>query len=152
MHVEVVARRPGTRASSGWQTCIEVTGPPIQPRSLQTKGPPGRKEPGRKVGARTPQVVPVVKNPPDHAGEVRDLGSIPRWGRSPGGGDGNPLQRSCLGNPMDRGAWRAAAHRVAESWTRLKRLSTHTRRQETVSTRTPDSLVSRPVPKTDTHE
>ena len=43
----------------------------------------------------------------------------------PGGGHGNPLQCSCLENPMDRGAWRAAVHRVAESWTRLKRLSRH---------------------------
>ena len=42
----------------------------------------------------------VVKNPPANAG---DMGSIPGWGRSPGGGNGNPLQRSCLENPMDRG-------------------------------------------------
>ena len=45
----------------------------------------------------------AVKNPPANAG---DVGSIPGWGRSPGGGNGNPLQYSCLGNPMDRGAWR----------------------------------------------
>ena len=48
-----------------------------------------------------------------------DLGSVPGWGRSPGGGHGNPLQSSCLENPMDRGARRAAAHRVAKSWTRV---------------------------------
>ena len=54
-----------------------------------------------------PQVVLVVKNPPANAGEARDAGSIPGLGRSLGGGNGNPLQDSCLGNPMDRGAWQA---------------------------------------------
>ena len=44
----------------------------------------------------------MVKNLPANAGEARDLGSIPRWGRSPGGGHGNPLQYSCLENPMER--------------------------------------------------
>ena len=53
------------------------------------------------------QVVLVVKKPPANAGVVRDGGSIPGWGRSPGGAHGNPLQCSCLENPMDRGAWRA---------------------------------------------
>ena len=48
-----------------------------------------------------------------------DLGSIPGLGRSPGEGNGNPLQYSCLENPMDRGAWWATVHRVAKSWTRL---------------------------------
>ena len=47
----------------------------------------------------------VVKNLPDNTGDIRDTGSIPRLGRSPGGG--NPLQYSCLENPMDRGAWQA---------------------------------------------
>ena len=61
------------------------------------------------------QVVLVVKNPPANAGDIRDEGSIPGMGRSPGGGHGNPLQYSCLENPMDRGAWRAIVHRVAES-------------------------------------
>ena len=54
----------------------------------------------------------VVKSPPASAGDVRDVGSIPGSGRSPGGGHSNPLQYSCLENPMDRGAWQAAAHRV----------------------------------------
>ena len=65
----------------------------------------------------------VVKNPPVSAG---DTVSIPGLGRSPGEGNGNLLQLSCLKNPMDRGAWWATVHGVAESWTRLKRLSTHT--------------------------
>ena len=67
----------------------------------------------------------MVKNPPANARDVRDAGSIPGWGRSPGGGHGNPLQYSCLENSMDRGAWRAMVHRVAKSQTQLKRLSTH---------------------------
>ena len=71
------------------------------------------------------QVPLVVKNWPTSAGDIRDAGSIPGPGRSPGGGPGNPLQCSCLENPMDRGAWRAADLRVAQSQTRLKRLSTH---------------------------
>ena len=56
------------------------------------------------------QVALVIKNPPANAGNVRDMGSIPGSGRSPGGGDGNTLQYSCLENPMDRGAWRARVH------------------------------------------
>ena len=63
----------------------------------------------------------VVRNLPANAGEVRDAGSIPGLGRSPGEGHGNPLQYSRLENPMDRGAWRATAHTVTKSWTRLKR-------------------------------
>ena len=76
----------------------------------------------QKVGPS--QVVLVVRNPPASAGDARDMGSVPGSGRSPGGGHGIPLQYSCLGNPMDRGDWRATVHRVAESQTRLKPLST----------------------------
>ena len=65
----------------------------------------------------------VVKNLPANAGDIRDLGSIPGWGRSPGGGHSNPLQYSCLENSMDRGAWRTTVYRVVKSWTRLKQLS-----------------------------
>ena len=57
----------------------------------------------------------VGKEPACNAGDTRDMGSIPRLGRSPGGGHGNPLQYSCLENPMDRGAWQATVHRVADS-------------------------------------
>ena len=66
------------------------------------------------------QVVLVIKNLPARAGNVRDLGLIPGSGRNPGGGHGNPLQYSCLENPMDRGAWRATVHGVTKSWTRQK--------------------------------
>jgi len=54
-----------------------------------------------------------VKNPPANAGDVRDLSLIPGSEDSPGGGHGNPLQYSCLENPMDRGPWQATVHRVA---------------------------------------
>ena len=55
-----------------------------------------------------------------------DTGSIPELGRSPGEGNGYPLQYSCLENPMDRGAWWATVHRIAKIWTQLKCLSMHT--------------------------
>ena len=61
----------------------------------------------------------VVKNPPADAGDVRDTGSIPGLGRSPGEGNGNPLQYSCLGNPVDKGAWQTTVHGVEKSWTQL---------------------------------
>ena len=60
-------------------------------------------------------MVQFVKNPPASAGDVRDMGSSPKAGRSSGGGHGNPLQYSCLVNPMDRGAWWATVHGVTES-------------------------------------
>ena len=59
------------------------------------------------------------KNPPAMQETLRDPGSIPGSGRCPGGEHGNPLQCSCLENPMDRGAWQAAVHGVLRSWTRL---------------------------------
>ena len=78
---------------------------------------------------RASQVVLVVMNPPANAGDVRDTRSIPGLGRSHGGGHGNPLQYSCLENPMDRGAWRATVHRVTKSQTRLKRTNIPRTRQ-----------------------
>ena len=60
----------------------------------------------------------ATKNPPANAG---DTASIPGSGRSPREGNGNPLQYSCLGNPMDRGAWRAAVHGVIKSRTQLSK-------------------------------
>ena len=59
------------------------------------------------------------KNPPANAGDTRDAGSVPGSGRSPGEGNGNPLQYFCLGNPMDRGAWWAIIYGVTKSQTRL---------------------------------
>ena len=57
----------------------------------------------------------MVKNQPANAGHVGDVGSILGLGRSPGEGNGNPLQYSCLENPMDSGAWHATVHGVTES-------------------------------------
>ena len=62
----------------------------------------------------------MVKNPLANAGGIRDVGSIPRLGRSSGGGNGNPLQYSCLENPKDRGAWWATVCGVAKSQIGLK--------------------------------
>ena len=72
---------------------------------------------------RASQVTLVVKNPPANAGDIKDTILIPGSGRYPGGGYGNPLQYSCLENPMDRGAWWATVHRVTQSQTQRKQLS-----------------------------
>ena len=75
----------------------------------------------------------VVKNPPANSGDIRDAGSVPGLGGSPGGGHGNPLLCFCLENLMDRGAWWATVHRVAESRTRLSD-SVHSEQYEKMST------------------
>ena len=62
------------------------------------------------------QVALVIKNPPASAGDIRDRGSIPELGKSPGEGNGNPLQCSFLENPMGRGDWQTTVHGVANSW------------------------------------
>ena len=84
-------------------------------------------EPGFKFDSyslgQASQVVLVVKNLPANAGDLKDIGSIPGLRRSPGGEHGNPLQYSCLKNPMDRGTWQATVPRVTKSQTRLKQLS-----------------------------
>ena len=67
----------------------------------------------------------MVKNPSANVEDIRDAGSVPGLGRSPGEGHGNPLQYSCLENPMDRGAWRVTIPRVAKSQIQLKRQHTH---------------------------
>ena len=78
---------------------------------------------------RVSQMALLVKNPSADVGDIRDVGSIPGSGRSPGGGHGNPLQYSCLKNPMDGGAWRAIVHGVAKvgqdwsNWARMQVLS-----------------------------
>ena len=67
----------------------------------------------------------MVKNPPDNSG---DVGLIPGLGRSPGEGNGNPLQHSCLKKSMDRGAWQATVHGVTESdWTEQLSMRVHCR-------------------------
>ena len=74
---------------------------------------------------KTPQVALLVKNPPPNAGNfLRDVGSDPGLGGSLGGGHGNPLQYSCLENPMDRRAWWAPVRGITKSWTQLKQLHT----------------------------
>ena len=62
----------------------------------------------------------MVKNPSVNAGDVRDTGLIPRSGRSPGEGYGNPPQYSCLENPRERGNWQSTVHGAAQSQTQLK--------------------------------
>ena len=71
------------------------------------------------------QVTLEVRNLPANTGDVRDVGSTSGLGRCPGGGHGNPLQFSCLENPMEREVWQATAHGYAKRWTWLKRLSMH---------------------------
>ena len=66
----------------------------------------------------------MVKSPPANAGDIRDMGSIPESGRSPGEGHGNPLQYFLLENPIDRGAWPARVHGVETSQTQLS-MRTH---------------------------
>ena len=69
--------------------------------------------------ARASSVALVVKNPPANTGDSRTMGLIPGSGRSPGKGHGNPLQDSCLENPIDGGAWQVTVHGVAKSRTGL---------------------------------
>ena len=64
-------------------------------------------------------ILPYCSSGKESAWNAGDLGSISGLGRSPGEGNGNPLQYSCLGNPMDRGVWRATVHGVTKSWRRL---------------------------------
>ena len=109
------------------------TGPQGQPRWVKDHETAGNK---RKIIGTFPvctickhgwasRVALVVKNPPASAGDrFKRHRLIPGSGRSPGRGHGNPLQYSCLENPMNRGAW--GVHRIAKSWTLLKRLSIHT--------------------------
>ena len=79
----------------------------------------------RQLSANTPPLHfsgKVIKNTPANAGDIRDAGSIPASRRSPGGGHGNPLQYSCLENPMDKGTWWVTVHGVL-SQTQLKWIS-----------------------------
>ena len=71
----------------------------------------------QRLGPLLPQWISWLKNPPDSAGDSRGMGLIPGLGRSPGEGNSNVLQYSCLENPMGREAWRATVHGVTKSWT-----------------------------------
>ena len=75
--------------------------------------------PGTQTSFQASQVVLVIKNPPANAGDIRDMGLTPVSGRSPGGGHGNPLQYSCLENPMDRGAWWLKVHGASKNQTEM---------------------------------
>ena len=79
--------------------------------------------PGKPDGDTDDEVVLVIKNLPASAADLRDMGSISGSGRSPGEGNGNPLQYSCLGNPMDRGAWQTTVLGITKNQTGL---SAHT--------------------------
>ena len=91
------------------QNRSRLTNKPAAPTGRREVG--GRWEPQGCIGIAGAS---VAKNPPANAG---DTGSIPGSGRSPGEGNGNPLQYSCLGNPIDRGVWRATVHGIAKNWT-----------------------------------
>ena len=71
---------------------------------------------------RASQVALVIKNPPAKAGDIRDVGLIPVLGRYTGAGHSNPLQYSCLENPMDKGSWQATGHGLAKELDRTERL------------------------------
>ena len=86
---------------------------------LTPQGPLKRIQTPPTIYSRTFQVALVVKNPPANAGDIRNTVSLPRSERSPGEGNSNPLQYSCLENPTDGGAWWATVHGVAKSRTRL---------------------------------
>ena len=90
-----------------------------EPSGLQSMRP-------QRVGRKHSFCFPGGSISKESAGNAGALGLIPGSGRSPGGGQGNPLQYSCLENPMDRGAWWATVRRVTKSQTRLKQFSTHT--------------------------
>ena len=99
----------------------DVTGKPeYHSRDKRTDTHPGHApRTGHCFFPRASQVALVVKNLPANAGDARDVGSIPELRRSPGVGNGNPLQYSCLENAMDSGAWQARVHGVTKSWTQL---------------------------------
>ena len=112
---------------AAWQLFL-CSSPPSQPSqdssSMRHRLQPAfdlRPPPSSQVAS---QVALVVKNPSANAGAIRDAGSSPGSGRSPGGWHGNSLQYSCLENPMDIGAWQTTVHWVTKSWTLWKWLNT----------------------------
>ena len=88
-----------------------------------------------KILVSASQVMLVIKNPPANARDIRDTGSIPGSGSSPGEGQGNSLQYPCLENSMDSGSWQATVHGVTKSQTRLStHVHTHTHTGEWIVT------------------
>ena len=98
-----------------WQCCSVWVSTPLRPGGLLALSPNPTPTHVFFFLIPSPQVVLAIKSLPANAIDVRDTGSIPGSSRSPGGGHANPLQYSCLENPMDRGAWQATVHRVTES-------------------------------------
>ena len=88
----------------------------------------------------------MVENLPANAEDMRDAGSIPGSGRSLAGEHDNPLQYSCLENPMDRGAWQAMVHRVTKNQTRLKQLSSNSSSRYSIGVGFPGSSVVKNLP------
>ena len=111
-------REKGTLTSSSFPLtpCLGSTWHTVINKSLEDKSE-------RYSGPWPSLVALVVKNTTANARYTADSGSIPGSVRSPGVGNGKPLQPSCLENPMDRGAWWASVHGIAQSWRRLKQLS-----------------------------
>ena len=115
-----------------WQpTPVFLPGESYGQRSLAGYSPRGHKELDmteqhtrwHEFSLWASQVALVVKNLPAKARDIRDMALIPASGRSPRGGHGKPLQYSCLGNSLDKGACGATVHRIAKSWPQLKQLS-----------------------------
>ena len=109
-----------TESSSRWQS-VDLTSWCSLTFSQKAKSP---SKISQGIRSRASQVALVVKNPPANAGGLRDMSLIPGSGRSSEGGHDNPLQYSCLDNPMDRGTCWATAHSVTTSQTWLKGLNT----------------------------
>ena len=107
----------GIQTPAGSREGLEERQGPRPLRQRNVTDAAGQEREGGEGYREATQVVLVVKNPPANAGDIRDAVFIPESGRSPGGGHGNPLQYSCLENPMDRGAWRATVQRVTKSRT-----------------------------------
>ena len=116
--------RPKSTVTSPHWTSPRICGCRIQARVMKSCGEESRgAATDARCGGQPPdsrsQVHLEIKNLPDNVGDIRDPGSMPGSRRSPGGGHGNPLQYSCLENPMDRGAWWATVHGVTKRWTGL---------------------------------
>ena len=89
-----------------WVSCISCIGRQILYHECQLETP-------HSSLVQASQVAQIQKNAPANSGATRDIDSVPGLGRSPGGGNGNPLQCSCLENSMDRGAWQVTVHEIA---------------------------------------